>query len=82
MLTEKLIVTGIKASMVIVPIAAGGAVITPLIFVSAPQLYNKKPVKIGQGLDFLKVWQGKSKKTIGKNMENEETTLKLKEFRV
>ena len=33
----------------------------------APQLYNKKPVTIDQGLDFLKVWRGKSRQTLGKD---------------
>ena len=47
-------------------------------FVLTPQQYTKKPVKIGQGLDFLKVWRGKSKKTIGKAKK----TIKIKNFRV
>ena len=46
-----------------------------------PQQYNKKPVKFDQGLDFLKVWRGKSRKTIGKTRENEEKTVKSKNFR-
>ena len=49
---------------------------------NTPQQYNKKSVKFDQGLDFLKVWQGKSKKTIGKPKEHEEKTLKFKMFRV
>ena len=36
---------------------------------STPQQYNKKTVKIGQGLDFLKFWGGKSRETTGKNNE-------------
>ena len=43
-----------------------------IVFSATPQQYNKKPVKIDQGLDFLKVWRGKSKKTIGKTQENNE----------
>ena len=31
-----------------------------------PQQYHKKSVKIDQGLDFLKFWRGKSRKTIRK----------------
>ena len=31
-----------------------------------PQRYHKKPVKIDQGLDFLKLWRGKSEKTVAK----------------
>ena len=34
-----------------------------------PQQYNKKTVKIGQGLDFLKFWRGKWRETIGKAKE-------------
>ena len=40
-----------------------------------PVVYNKTPVKIDQGLDFLKIWRGKSKKTIGKTRENEEKAI-------
>jgi hypothetical protein len=47
-----------------------------------PQLYNKKPVNIGQGLDLLMVWGGKSKKTIRKTRENEEKTVKSENFGV
>ena len=36
-----------------------------------PQQYNKKSVKFDQGLDFLKVWRGKSRKTLGKTKEND-----------
>ena len=46
-----------------------------------PRQYNKKPVKFDQGLDFLKVWRGKSKKTIGKTKENKENTVKSRNFR-
>ena len=49
---------------------------------ATPQQYNKKSVKFDQGLDFLKVWRGKSRKTIGKTKENEEKTVKFKNFRV
>ena len=43
---------------------------------STPQQYNKKSVKFDQGLDFLKVWRGKSRKTIRKRRENKENTIK------
>ena len=46
------------------------------------EFLNKKHVKFDQGLDFLKVWRGKSRKTIGKRRENEEKTVKFKNFRV
>ena len=39
-----------------------------------PRQYNKNPAKFGQGLDFLKVWRGKSRKAIGKTMENDKKT--------
>ena len=44
---------------------------------NTPQQYNKKPVKIDTGLDFLKVWRGKSKKTSGKTMGNERKNVKI-----
>ena len=53
-----------------------------IIMIYTHQQYNKKSVKFDQGLDFLKVWRGKSKKTIGKRRGNEENTVKFKDFRV
>ena len=47
-----------------------------------PQQYDKKRVKIDQGLDFLKFWQGKPRKTVGKTRENEEKTVTITNFRV
>ena len=35
-----------------------------------PWQYNKKPVKFEQGLDFLKFWRSKSRKTQGKQTTN------------
>ena len=35
-----------------------------------PQQYNKKPVNIDQGLDFLKVWRAKVSKNKRKHVEN------------
>ena len=52
-----------------------------IVFSATPQQYNKKPVKIDQGLDFLKVWRGKSKKTRGKTTENKGKTIKSRKFR-
>ena len=50
---------------------------------STPQQYNKKLVKIDQGLHFLKVWRGKSKEITGKTLENDgKNTVKSKNFRV
>ena len=48
--------------------------------VSTPQQYNKKPVKIGQGLDFLKFWGGKPRETIGKSKDNVGKTKKIYGF--
>ena len=45
-----------------------------------PQQYNKKTVKIGQGLDFLKFRRGKSKKTTGKMSENQGKTITSRNF--
>ena len=49
---------------------------------TTPQQYNKKSVKFDQGLDFLKVWGGKSRKTVGRRKENKENTIKIKKIRV
>ena len=37
--------------------------------IGTPQQYNKKTVKIGQGLDFLKFWGGKLWEKTRKNSE-------------
>ena len=43
--------------------------LTTIEATTTPQQYNKKPVEINRGLDFLRVWRGKSKKAIGKTIQ-------------